>query len=359
MKGDINLETIDFLRRITSTTAVSGYEYKLSNQAKDLFYPSADEVYVDRVGNIVAHKKGTGNGKVKIMFAAHIDEIGLMVTNITEEGFLKFTSIGGVDQRTLPGQLVDIHGKEILSGIIAVNPDFLFDIKKAKKAFPMKEMFVDTGEAPEKLKELVRVGDIIVVRRNITELKNGQVYGKALDDRAGLAVCQAILREMKHFKNFADIYCVGTTQEELGYRGAITSSFALKPDIGIAIDVCHGHMPSVSEDDTSALGGGPVIEKGPQVHPGMFNILKEIAKKYGISWQLGLSNSPGGTDTWALQIANQGIPSALISLPLRYMHTSVEVVDLSDIDNSARLLALFVAHIDENRMEDLQCYYNN
>ena len=353
------METIDFLRKITSITAVSGYEYKLSKEAKDLFYPYADEVHVDRLGNIIAHKKGRGNGKIKIMFAAHVDEIGLMVTNITEEGLLKFTSIGGVDQRTLPGQLVDIHGKEILNGIIAVNPDFLFDESKAKKAFPMKEMFIDTGETPEKIKDLVRIGDIIVVRRNITELKNGEVYGKALDDRAGLAVCQGILREMQHFKNFADIYCVGTVQEELGYRGAITSSFALKPDIGIAIDVCHGHMPGVPEDDTSALGGGPVIGKGPHVHPGMFEILKEVAQKYGIAWQLGLSNSPGGTDTWALQIANNGIPSALISIPLRYMHTSVEVVDLSDIDNSARLLALFVANLDENRMEDLQCYYNN
>lgn len=353
------MKIVEFLQTITADTATSGYEHQLSNAIVDLFLPFADDVKVDRFGNLIAHKKGTGNGKVKIMLAAHIDEIGLMVSDISEEGFIKFASIGGVDQRTLPGQIVSIKGKEELSGIVGVNPDYLLDEKKMKKAFPMKEMFIDTGESAAKVKATVRVGDIVVVKREMKELKNGNVYAKALDDRAGVAVLLETLRELVHINNYVDVYCVATTQEELGYRGAIVSSFAVKPDIGIAIDVCHGHMPGVSEDDTSALGGGPTIGKGPQVHPALFKILTSIANNYGIAWQLDPSTNPRGTDTWALQIANMGIPTALLSLPLRYMHTSVEVGSIPDIERTAKLLALFAAYLDQEAWEGIKCYYNN
>lgn len=353
------MKTKEFLSKITAEAGTSGYEHTLSEAYVPVFKELCDEVRVDRFGNLIAVKKGDGNGKIKIMFAAHIDEIGLMVSDITDDGFLKFTTIGGVDPRTLPGQIVSVFGKEKFSGIIAVNPEFLLDENKAKRAFPIKEMFIDTGECVEKVKNTVRVGDLILVNRELGELKNRNVYAKALDDRAGVAVLLEILRELSHMKNHADVYCVATTQEELGYRGAIVSSFAIQPDIGIAIDVTHGHMPGVPEDDTSCLGGGPVISKGPHVHPGMFKHLSSIADKYGIKWQMSPSTSPRGTDTWALQIANQGIPSALVSLPLRYMHTSVEVASLCDIEKSARLLALFIAHLNDEVLEGLKCYYND
>ncbi|SES79930.1 M42 family metallopeptidase [Anaerobranca gottschalkii] len=349
------METKDFLREITEIMGVSGYELKVGLKINDYFHRLCDQTKIDKLGNVIGYKKGSGNGP-KIMLAAHMDEIGLMITKIEEGGFLRFTSVGGIDPRTLPAQEVTIYGKEKVYGIIGAKPPHLTEPEERTKAIKMYDLFIDTGLSEEEVKEKIGVGDIGVVNRNLLDLKNNYVSGKALDDRAGVAVIIECLKELRKMVHTADVYAVATVQEEVGLRGAMVSSYGIVPDIGIAIDVCFGDMPGLSEEYTSKLDDGPVLAIGPNIHPKVFEGLKKVAENWNIPIQLETAPGHSGTDAGAIQIARGGIATAVVSLPQRYMHTSVETLAIQDIKKAGKLLALYIANLDKKGLEELKCY---
>jgi endoglucanase len=218
----------------------------------------------------------------------------------------------------------------------------------------MDKLFIDVGLSDEELGKLVRVGDVVTLHRSFTELANDLVCGKAFDDRAAVACIAVCLQQLRSLKHTWDVFAVATVQEETGLKGALTSTYGLAPDIGVAIDVGHGNMLGVSEVDTVKVGGGPAIGFGPNIHPLMYSRLLDTAKSYEMAWQIDPIPGNSGTDAWAMQVVREGMPTALISIPLRYMHTTVETLALKDVDRIGRLLALFIAGLDEAFAQELR-----
>lgn len=349
------LELKQFIEVLSNAHGVSGYEEKISNLVKDTFKQFCDETYIDDLYNTICIKKGTNNDKnIKIMLAAHIDEIGLMVKDIDDDGYIHFTTIGGFDPRVLLYQEVMVHGKETLLGIIV--PNNVSEANKSSEALGIDDLKIDIGFTKEKSEELIEIGQIITIKRNMLELKNNNISGKALDDRAGVGVMFECAKELLKLNHEADVYFVGTVQEEVGTRGAITSTFAIEPDIGIAIDVSFGRTPELPEERSLEMGKGAGITIGGNIHPGLRSKLIEIGKKYNIPYQFEVDPGPTGTDARAIQITKCGIPTLLLSIPLKYMHTSTEVINLRDIETSGMLLARFISSVTSDSLEGLLCY---
>ncbi|GAB6138598.1 M42 family metallopeptidase [Halanaerobaculum tunisiense] len=349
------METKQQLKELSETVGVSGYEADLAHQVGQLFSNYVDQIKYDTLGNLIGYQAGESKDSLQVMLAAHIDEIGLMVTDI-EEGFLRFTTVGGVDYRTLVGQEVVVHSSQKnFKGIIGAKPPHVQTKEERKKAYQSEDMYIDLGLPADKVVDEVEIGDIISLARDFQDLEQDRVTGKALDDRAGILVILHTLQELQKLRQQVDLYPVATVQEEVGVRGATTSTYGIVPDIGVAIDVCHGTMPGVDDEDASELGEGPAIGFGPHVHPKLFNKLESIADKLELPYQVDPSNTPSGTDAYAIQITRSGVPTALISIPLRYMHTSVETLELQDIKRAGRLLAHFIAEIDGELEEELTC----
>ncbi len=348
------MEIGPLLKKLSEAAGVSGYEDEVRAVVREEFSRYADEVCTDKLGSVIAFKQGEGaEPRHSIMLAAHMDEIGLIVTAI-KEAFLHFTSVGGYDTRTLLGQEVTVHGRYALPGLIGSRPPHVLSADEQKKVIPIEELFIDVGLPAEELKGLVRIGDLVTIRREFTELAGGFVCGKAFDDRAGVASVVACLERLSAVKHVWDIYAVATSQEEIGLRGAIVSAYGLAPDVGLAVDVGFGHAPGLSEAETIAMNKGPAIGLGPNFHPRLHQALIEAAQDAEIPYQIEPLPGRSGTDAWAIQVAREGIPTALLSIPLRYMHTSVETVALKDVERTARLLAHFIARLDEKFMERLE-----
>lgn len=345
------------LELLSNNHGVSGHEHTLNETIINVFKEHSDQITVDKMGNIIAFKGGSPNSdNIKIMLAGHMDEIGLIVKDIEENGFIRFTRIGGIDPRTILGQEVIVHGKEDLFGVVGSKPPHLQEPSDQDKAIKMEDMTIDVGMSKEKVESLVSIGDTITVNRKLINLQNNRVAGKALDDRAGVVVMYECLKELKKLHHQADVYLVSTVQEEVSMGGALTSAYRINPDIGIAIDVGFGTTPELNKSNSIELGKGPGITLGGNIHPGLRRKLVDIAKEYSIPHQMEISPGPTGTDARAMQITRDGIPSLVLSVPLRYMHTSVEVVDLDDIKHTAKLLAFFIANISNDDLEGLLCF---
>ena len=350
------METKDLLEMLSNGNGVSGFEFNLRNEIINAFEQYTDSVQADKLGNIIAHKKGSGNGAVKILMAAHMDEIGFMVKDIDKKGFIHFTNIGGIDPRTILAQEVIIHGKEEVLGVIGSKPPHLQDSSEQEKSIKMEDMIIDTGYEKEDLDKLVSIGDSITVSRRMVNLMNGRVSGKAMDDRAGVAALYETMMELKGINHYADVYFVATIQEEITMAGALTASYGINPDIGIAVDVGFGRTPELNNSNSIEMGKGPGITLGGNIHPGLRKRLVKVASDYNVPIQTDVRPGPTGTDARAMQITREGIPALVLSIPLRYMHTSVEVLDLKDVSYTAKLLAFFSASIKEDEMEGLLCF---
>lgn len=351
------MESKVLLEMLSNANGTSGYEHTLQDIIVSTFDKYCDEIKTDRMGNIIALKKGKdSSNNIKIMIAAHMDEIGLMVKDIEDNGFLRFTSIGGIDPRTILGQEVMVHGKEKLFGVVGSKPPHLQDPKDANNSIKMEDMTIDIGFSKEEVEKRVSIGDTITINRNLLQLQNNRIAGKAIDDRAGIAVLFECMQELNNIKHDADVYFVATVQEEVSMAGALTSTYTINPDIGIAVDVGFATTPELNKADTLELGGGPGITLGANIHPGLRKKLVEIAKEYNIPNQMEINASPGGTDARVMQITREGIPSLVLSIPLRYMHTSVEVIDMVDIKNTAKLLAFYIGAIANESLEGLLCF---
>lgn len=346
----------DFIREMVETPGLSGYESGVSKVIEKYFKSYSDDIRRDKLGNLVAYKKGRAGETKKIMLAAHMDEIGLMVKKIDEKGFIQFTTIGGVDQRTLLTQDVIIHGERDLFGIIGNKPPHILDEEEKKKAVKIEDMLIDVGLPKEEVEKLISVGNPISIRRKMISLQNDVISAKALDDRAGVAVMYECLKELDKMNHDCDVYAVSTVQEEVGLRGAKTSTYEIFPDIGIAIDVGFGFTPELSKDDTSELGKGPAIAFGANIHPKVYEGLTKVAKEYNLPYQEEVYPARTGTDAWTMQITQSGVATGLLSIPLRYMHTSVETVDINDIKYAGKLLANFIVSLNHEDLEGMLCY---
>lgn len=346
------LETL--IKVLSDMRGISGFEYRLLDAVAELFRAYADEVYQDNLGNIIAVKHcGRENAK-RIMIEGHCDEIGLMVSGIDEDGFLSFVNIGGVDQRVLPACEVIVHGKQDIPGVVGTPPGWMQTEDDQKKSFDLKTLFIDTGLKPERVRELVSIGDSITLRQSCGRLLGGQFSGKTLDDRAGVAAVLMVLRNLQNIKLDVDVYAVAAVQEEVGCRGAKTAAFSIQPDLAVAIDVCHGITPDNSEN-AFENGSGTIISVGPNIHPKLARRLIETGEEYSVPHQIDVDGGNTGTDAWVIQVAGKGIPTALLSIPLKYMHTCVETLALSDVKATADLLTFFIQNLQDD-LEGWLCF---
>lgn len=343
----------NILASLSEESGVSGYEQGLEPRIRTIFQPLVNEIFQDTFGNIYLIKKGKFE-QSSVMLAAHMDEIGLVVTDIDSRGFLHFIPVGGIDERTLLYQEVIVHGKEDILGIICSKPRGLISEDEKNKPVSIRQMGIDVGLSLEEVRKVIKPGDIVSIKRKIIELMNNIVSGKSIDDRVGLAVLAVCLNELKKLKHNYNVYAVATVQEEVGLRGAVTSTYRLKPDLAVAVDVTHAQTPDTKKVNIK-LGQGPVISVGPNIFPKIFDQLCNCAKTNRIPYQVQPVPGPTGTDARAIQLTNSGIPTGLLSIPLRYMHTSVETIALQDIVNSGKLLAYFISSLPDD-LEELVCY---
>lgn len=347
------METTELLKQLTEARGPSGYETEVREIVREHFEQYADETRTDALGNVIALKRGEGpEPRPTVMLAGHIDEIALMVKQI-EKGFLHITTVGGFDPRVLLSQQVIVHGRRELPGVIVSVPPHFTSAAERDKTVPLDKLFVDVGLPPEQVEKLVRVGDLITIHRHFTELTGGWAASKAMDDRTAVAAIAICLEELTRLKHQWDVYAVATVQEEVGTRGAMTSAYGLVPTIGIAIDVTFGHQPGLSEAETIKMGEGPSITYGPNIHSKVFDGLVAAAKALELPHQIEPDPGPTGTDARSIQISREGIPTGLLGIPLRYMHTSVETVVLKDVERTGRLLAGFIARLDDDFLEAL------
>lgn len=348
------MEIKELLKELSGAAGVSGYESDAANVVERLIRPYVDEVSIDKLGSVIALKRGEGTDKERVLLAAHLDEIGLMVTKI-EDGFIRFTNVGGVDVSILPGQTVKIFGEKLLQGIIGSKPPHLQHPGESSKPVQMDDLFIDTGMGDEEVKKYVGVGSIIRLDGEFTELSNGCVSGQAMDDRAGIAVMIETLRRLTERRHKCDVYAIATSQEEVSGLGAISSAFRIEPHVAIAIDVTFGDSPGIPERKVYQLGKGPTIGLGPNFHPKITQRLKDLASEFEIPIQIEADPHPGGTDAFSIQVSRSGVPTGLVSIPLRNMHTTVETLKLDDIKRAAELLSIFIMRLDSKFLEELKC----
>ncbi|MEA3309988.1 MAG: M42 family metallopeptidase [Chloroflexota bacterium] len=336
----------DLLRQLSEATGPSGHEESLRHQLEELWRPLVTTLRSDAMGNLIAMQQGTGpEPRPAVMAAAHMDEIGLIVTQI-EEGFLHIAPIGGTDRRVLLGLEVLVHGREDIPGLIGTRPPHVLSTEERKKTVPWEKLFVDVGLPAEKIAQLIRVGDPISIRQPLLALENKRFAGKALDNRASVVALTLALAELVQREHAWDFYAVATVQEEVGLKGAITSAYGVDPQLAVALDVTFAKQEDDSKTGVFALDKGPTIGLGPNFHPQLFQRIEAAAKELEIPYQLEPTPGASGTDAWGIQVAREGIPTSLLSIPVRYMHQPVETLAWQDVERTGRLLAALVAGLE-------------
>ena len=321
------------------------------------FEPLCDEVVVDPLYNVLATKKPTAKTKnggraPRILLCAHMDEIALMVTEILKDGSLRMGNVGGVDPRILPAATVSVHchpdaGKpRTLLGVIGAKAPHLLTDEERKHNYLRENLYIDLGLPVEKVQKLVHVGDLVTLNGQTLGLMNNRAAGKTMDDRACIGVMLEAAERLQHMSHASEIIFACTTQEEVGIRGAKVAAHNANPDLAIVMDVSHAPIPA-SRPDTTVPLDAPAATYGPLIQYRLLERLQQTASQNGIKLNIEHADRNTGTDTDAVQIAREGIPSVLIDLPLKYMHTTVELLDMNAITECGRLCALFACEIDE------------
>lgn len=340
------MDAAQLLKELTEARGPSGYEAEIREIVRKLFSPLTDEVRVDALGSVIALKKGEGvEPRPSLLLSGHMDEIAL-ITSQVEKGFLRVTQIGGFDARVLVGQEVTVHGRRELPGVIATTPPHVTNPADRDKPASLDKLFVDIGLPPTEVETLVRVGDPITMRASFRTLNGGYAAGKSFDDRAAVAAIVLCLEELHRYRHSWDVYAVATVQEETGVKGAVTAGFAVAPTAAIAVDVTFGMQNGLSPAETVKMDGGPSIVFGPNAHPRLNERLVAAAKAAEIPYQVEVDSGPTGTDGRAFQVSRSGIPTAILGIPLRAMHTAVETVAVRDVERTARLMAEFISRLD-------------
>jgi putative aminopeptidase FrvX len=339
----------DVLRSLLTATGPSGYETAPARAFAEACAPFAD-VETDVMGTVTARVKGTGGGP-SVAIVGHIDEIGLIVTHVDDKGYLYFVGVGGWDPVILVGQRVAVTTKDgVIAGVVGKKPIHLLKPDERKAAAEMKDLHIDIGAKDgDEARALVRIGDVAVIAGDPVELPNDRVVSRAMDNRLGCFVAYEAARLVAEAGGAAgDVIAVAAVQEEITFAGARTFAHAVRPDVALVVDVTHAtDAPGIDEKEngTHPFGSGPVIERGSTIHPAVSERLIETAEAEEIPFTLSASARFTGTDADAIHISRNGIPTGLISLPLRYMHSPVEVVQMDDVLNGAKLAAAFAQRL--------------
>ncbi|PTX55035.1 endoglucanase [Melghirimyces profundicolus] len=346
------------LKELTEVAGPPGHEGPVRELMGRWASTVADEVTSDRLGAMIARKGNTGP---RIMLAGHLDEIGFMVTRITDEGFLKFRPLGGWWSQVVSAQRVEVmtrKGKVL--GVVGSKPPHLLSLEQRKKAVPLDELFIDVGAAGKEEAEEMGIlpGDVVVPYSPFTEMANPKHWlAKAMDNRMGCAVAVEVLRRLEDLDHPNTVYGVGTVMEEVGRRGAFTASAVVRPDIGFAIDVgIAGDTPGVNRDQAPCrLGEGPLLvlfDAGHVPHRGLVRMVQEVAEEKGIPLQHEWITR-GATDASHIHLHGEGVPTVSVGVPSRYIHSHTSIIHQDDVDALIRLLVAVIRRLDTRKVEEL------
>lgn len=351
------MDILTYLQEAGALYGPSGHERETADWLAVRFRPLCDEVVVDPLMNVLATRKPTaptakGGRAPKILLCAHMDEIALIVTEILRDGSLRMGNIGGVDPRILPAATVTVHCRPAggepatLTGVVGAKAPHLLTEEERKQNYKREDLFIDLGLPAEKVKALVNVGDPVTLVGPVVGLLGGRAAGKTMDDRACIGVMLEAAQRLAAMRHAAEITFACTTQEEVGCRGAKVAAHTVNPDLAIILDVSHAPIPA-SRPDTTVPLDAPAATYGPYIQHQLFSRLRDTAAKHGVTLNMEHAERSTGTDTDAVQIAREGVPCVLIDLPLKYMHTTVELLDTNALRECGRLVAHFAAEIDE------------
>lgn len=343
-----------FLQELLETPSPSGYERPIQDVVRRWATPLANEVKTDRHGNVIALLNPQTPANLRIMLAGHCDQIGLMVQHIDSDGYLYVQPIGGWDVQILLGQYITVWAKNgPIQGVLSRKAPHLLTNEERNKVPQFHDLWVDIGvQSKDEAEKLVRAGDPATITLGYRPLMNDYAASPAMDDKVGVWVAMEALRLLSERERRANVYAVSTVQEEIGLRGATTSAYGIHPHVGIAIDVCHAtDTPSGDKKQLGdvRLGGGPVLFRGPNINPVVLEELEAAAERLSIPVQVRGVPKATGTDANAIQLARDGVATALIGIPNRYMHSPVEVVHLADLSYAALLLAEFCATVSDEK----------
>ncbi len=343
-------QTKKFLADMINGISPSGYEAPVAKVWKAEAEKFADKVWTDTHGN--SHAVVNQGGGPRVMFAGHYDEIGFQVSHVDKEGYVWVQALGGWDPQIAQGQRVQIVTKKgVIRGLIGKLAIHLQEPEARKKVSEVKDLWIDIGAKDQAdAEKMVEIGDPMVVAYGFEEMPNNLAVGRAFDDRAGAFVVLEAARQLAKLNPKAEIHAVATVQEEIGLRGATTAAYGIDPDVGIAVDVTfatdHPNTgPTIKRENVIELGKGPVITRGPNINTKLFELLVKTAKAEKIPYQLTAAARGTGTDANAIQVTRAGVATALVSIPLRYMHSPCELLSLKDLEDCAKLLAKTVARI--------------
>jgi endoglucanase len=342
---------LDFLKSLVEAPSPSGFEQPAAKVFRERMQGVADDVETNVMGSVHAYLNGKDAAGVSVMLAGHIDEIGLMVNYITAEGFIAFASIGGVDAAILPGMRVRVHTKEgALLGVMGRKPIHLIEEDERKSVTKLDRLFIDIGLSGERAKEVVRIGDPITFDVGLEEYGDGFAVSRAFDDKMGAWIAARVLEEVKAAGGApGQLVAAATVQEEIGLRGGVTSAWCCDPQVGIAVEVGHAtDYPDIDKrkHGEADCGKGPIIARGANINPVLFELLVAAAEKAEVPYQIGAEPRGTGTDANAIQLSRGGKAAGLISIALRYMHTPTEVLALSDLDAAVKMLTQFVLDLE-------------
>lgn len=343
---------IKLLKRIVETPSPTGCETAVAEIVRTQLGPVSDDIATDTMGSVhatydgAAHNGTPDGAQHTLMLASHMDEIGLMVTYVSDGGFLSISSVGGVDAAILPGMRVDVHTSEgPVRGVVGRKPIHLIEPDERKNVTPIDSLVIDLGMPAKKVKRLVNVGDTITMAQGFERLGKDMAVSRAFDDKVGVYIACRVFENLAQDPDFKSRFVAAiTVQEEIGTRGAITSAHSVNPDVALAFDVTHAtDYPGIDKTKYGDIqcGKGPVIARGPNINPVVFERLVKAANDCGIKYQIEAEPSVTGTDARSIQVSRDGIPTGLVSIPLRYMHTPTETINLNDVEDTVKLITRF------------------
>jgi putative aminopeptidase FrvX len=337
-------ESMVFFRKLLEAPSPSGYEQPAQRIFREYITPFA-QVSTDMLGNIIGFIQGSGESRPKVMLVGHSDEIGFLVRYIDDNGFIYFGAIGGVDPQISQGRLVQIHTRSgMIPGVIGRKPIHLIEAKDRDTIVKLEAQYIDVGAVDKKeAEQLVRIGDPVTFAGQLEFLHGDRITSRGLDDKAGSFIVAEVLRNisMSEEKFPVDVYGVSSVQEEIGLRGGKTSAFSINPDIGICVEVDFStDQPDLDKKSAGdiKLGCGPILPRGANINPALFDLLMHTAQSEEIPVQFSGLPRATGTDANVMQISRAGVATALVKIPLRYMHTPVEVLSILDLDYAVKLI---------------------
>jgi endoglucanase len=342
------------MKELIAVPGLSGYEGPVRDLIKEAWEPLTDELSVSKLGNLYGLCEGVGDKPRKsVLIATHMDAIGLIVTRV-EDGFLRIEEIGGIDHRILPGQMVTVHSRGgDLPGMVIQPPTHTLPREAQSGPIPLKYLWVDTGLTPGVVKNRVRIGDLVSFATEPIDFEGDFLSGHSLDNRSSVVALTETMKLLRKRRVEWDVWAVATVNEEETMGGALTSGYQLRPNLGVVIDVTYAKSPGAPDHLTFEMDKGPTLAWGPNTHLGLYKVFEDLAKEFEVPYQREVYHRSSGTDAFMLQVAAEGVPTMILCIPLRYMHTPVELLQIKDIARTARLLAEFITALDDEFMDKL------